>query len=194
MKKINIYVKSLIISTLFLFINCEFLSVEDKIAYDIDKLLIYKLNDIIKFTNGNDTLNFKVIKVEKTIGHNGNTRQIEYLTNQQGSYIISEKNNADDEDIDVLRISLTGHANQIPSTHNLIMEIEEKISHIHETNIINYHENYDFKGKTYKDVYEILHDTINYYKPKVPYVIRAIPGGILKFYDSETKEMWELVE
>jgi hypothetical protein len=190
----NKKIKIITIVFIFMFVSCQFLSIEDKIAYDIDQLLDHELNDIIKFTNGSDTLNFKIIKAERIIGYNGNIQQIEYITNQQGSYTISEKNNAGDDYIDVLRIALTGHVNEIPYAYNLKINIEEKISHVYEGNIVEYHEEYDFNGKTYKDVYEVLHDTINLFKPKVPYVMRAIPGGILKFYDSETKEMWELIE
>ena len=187
-------IKIITISFILIFTSCEFLSIEDKIAYDINELLDHNLNDKIKFTNGSDTLNFKIIKAERTIGYNGNVQQIEYLTNQQGSYIISEKNNAGDDYIDVLRIALTGHVNEIPYGYNLKIKLEEKISHNYEGNLVHYHQEYNFNGKTYKDVYEVLHDTINRFKPKVPYVMRAIPGGILKFYDSETKEMWELIE
>lgn len=194
MKKLNLNIKTILIFTSIFLVSCEFLSIEDKRAHEIEDLLDYKLHDIIKFTNGLDTLNFKIVNLERKINYNGNLKQIEYVTNQQKNYIISEKNNADDSYIDVLRIGITGHINQIPYRENLIISLEEKVSHKFENSIVEYYEGYNFKGNIYKDVYEVLLDTTNNFKPKVPYILRAIPGGILKFYDSETKEMWQRVK
>ena len=192
MKKLSMYSKIIIASLAIVLVGCDTLFNEDTIAFDIDQLLDHEEGDIVKYTNGSTVLTFNIINSERILGYDGSVNQIKYLTDQQNSYTISEINNQDDAYIDYLRISLTGPVNQ--TLYNLKINLEEKLNHVFERNIVEYHEEYNFNGTNYTDVFEVLYDTINYNTPKIPYVVRAIPGGILKFYDSETEEMWELIE
>ena len=83
------------------------------------------------------------------------------------------------------------------NTETFHINLDKKESHEtdhYQKNIVKYFKDYNFNGKYYRDVFEVIQDTIN--EPeiiKVPYMLRAIPGGILKFYDSDTKQMWELI-
>ena len=83
-------------------------------------------------------------------------------------------------------------------TDHLLINLEKKESHEisnYGTSIVTYHPNYNFRGENYIDVFEVQQDTIDTTRIiKVSYMLRAIPGGILKFYDSNTKEMWELIK
>lgn len=176
-------------------ISCELFEIESGMAFDHNELLDHNKGDIIKYTNGLDTISFNVIEAQSRESSLSNgTGRMKLTTDKQENYIISEQTNQDDSYLDYLRISLTGKVDE--SIYNLRINLEEKSSHTTERCIVDYYEEYNFKNKNYRDVFEISYDTINYdfSNLKIPFVTRAIPGGILKFYDSESKQMWELIE
>jgi len=185
----------LIAILIFTILSCELLEIESGMAFEHNNLLDYNNRDVIKYTNGIDTINFNVVNAESRESSISNgTGRMKLTTDKQGDYTISEQTNQDDSYIDYLRMSLTGKVDE--TIYNLVINLENKSSHTIDRCIVEYYQDYNFKGKNYRDVFEVSYDTLsyNFSKPKVPFVTRAIPGGILKFYDSETKQMWELIE
>ena len=178
-----------LVSIVILLASCSYFSLcgYDGRVFDISEIIDLEKGDIIKYTNGNDTLSFNVISPESDSPN--------YLTDQQGDYIISARFNEDDSCIGYIRTSFIGPVYQ--TTEHLMINLDKKESHEtdhYQKNIVKYFQDYNFNGKYYRDVFEVIQDTIN--EPeiiKVPYMLRAIPGGILKFYDSDTKQMWELI-
>lgn len=173
---------------------------DDRLEFSINELLDYNQGDIISYTNGIDTLNFTVMEAiirENDIPYATPSIRMRFKTNLQSGYLISEGNYYNDyADYNANYLSITIGEQDTGYNKNLQISLEDKSNHTLGNCLVDYYENYDYRGKTYADVFEILYDTIrySYNRPKVTFAVRAIPGGILKFYDSETDEMWELID
>lgn len=123
-----------------------------------------------------------------TAGPNGEYCSISvgYETDIQNGYKFKERSGRGsylDEEDPFLKIS----AIENPDYHDFFKMIQDDQGAYQEGDLkVEYHRNYMHNGVNYKYVIIGSKDTINN-SPKISRIIRAIPGGILGFYDFETK-------
>lgn len=170
-------------------------------SHSCEELLDFKLNETIKFKSNQNILEFKVIDlyVKKVEGKDGKTSEFcqisqGYETNINQGYKIKERtsqgsNYMDEEDayieISLLEAPLEGDFFKVK-------QISDVNYHTNDLNV-DYYFKYELNNKIYDKVIVISKDTINA-NPKIGFIKRAIPGGIIEFYDFQSKQTWKLVE
>lgn len=192
MKKI-IYSLSIIVIS-FSIIACEYDCFGFPEAYD--DFISFELNDVIVYTNETDTLNFTVIDYNRTEPSSFTGVVMDYDCLSEKYY------QTDIQDDYFIRESFEEHYSAsedgilISFTENDIFGLIGPTNYL-STNIeylqIEYYQNFQYNGINYDDVLFMVKDTINS-NPKIGYIIKANPGGILEFYDFQTKEKWKQIQ
>ena len=160
-----------------------------------DKYVTYNLNDKISYSNGIDTLNFNVVDFyrETPNSFRGLAMDVEcfeekyYVTNNQSDYQISESyETAFSSFDDDIKISITNN-------DNFGLRLYDFNSENYDYSKVEFNQNYEYNGINYNEVIFLLKDTLNS-NPKIGYIIKANPGGVLEFYDFEKKEIWQQIK
>ncbi len=172
--------------------SCEYHC--DGFLEEYDKYVTFELNDTISYSNGIDTLNFTVIDYfrNEPSSFTGLAMDVDcnyekyYQTDIQNGYFIREHFNNFFSRNDDIEVSFTENDTFGLNTYNVSSEN-------YDYSTVEFYQNLSINGSEYNDVYYLLKDTIND-NPKIGYIIKANPGGIIEFYDFETKEKWNLIE
>ncbi|MDN3594324.1 hypothetical protein [Zunongwangia endophytica] len=191
MRKIYLFCVVLII--LISITSCEY----DCFGFpeEYDEYISFELNDTILYTNENDTLKFTVNDYNRTEPSSFTGLAMDYdcfeekfyQTDVQDEYFIREYFEENYNSFqDGILISFTEN-----DTFGLVGPTNFSSNNF-EYSQIEYYQNFQFNGTDYNDVLFILKDTINS-NPKIGYILKANPGGILEFYDFENKELWKQI-
>ncbi|WP_406029048.1 hypothetical protein [Winogradskyella sp.] len=162
---------------------------------EYDDFISFELNDTISYTNETDTLKFTIIDFNRTEPSSFTGLVMDYdcfeekfyQTDMQDDYFIREYLEENyNQSQDGMLISFTEN-----DTFGLIGPTNFSSNNFEYSQIV-YYQNFQYKGTEYTDVLFVLKDTINL-SPKIGYILKANPGGILEFYDFENKELWQQI-
>lgn len=180
----------LAILTILIFTSCEYKC--SGFPEWFDKYISYTSQDIISYTNELDTISFTVLESYSNgpsssrgvyMDHDCLSEKY-YFTDTIGDYFINETFNSFERD--PISVSIT-------SEEVFGFSEVEFLDHTYQNYLeLEYYSEFDFNGQTYNETLLLVKDTINS-SPKIGYIVKANPGGVLEFYDFETKEKWRLI-
>jgi len=156
------------------------------------KWIPYKINDTIKYSNNNDTIEFIVEQFYKSepISERGGFFDWEIFCYIEAYYYTSKAKN----DYQIKENCDNGNSMRIEITENdfFYFELYSRESFL-DTIKLEYFEDTLINSKSYKEVFLITKDTIHY-SPKIAWIIKASDKGIVEFYDFELKKTWNLID
>ncbi|WBX67948.1 hypothetical protein PG910_07605 [Tenacibaculum dicentrarchi] len=186
----------IIVIALSCIISCN---IEDKFlgkdAYDCNQLSDYVLSDTIKYINETDTIHFNVTNIysHEVDGYKYCGISQGYETNEQLGYKIKERtfgSNNFEGWKQYAQISMTSK----PSLETFFkFNLEENDENTAKDFTIEYLTNYLHMENEYNNVIIVSKDTVNG-NPNISRIVRAIPGGIIEFYDFHKKKKWTLIK
>lgn len=172
-------------------VSCKYECPEFPTEYD--KYISFTLNNTISYTDGTDTLNFTVISYyrDEFSSHTSFAPDVDcpyekyYLTNRLGNLYLYEKYNDYKSLINdnlIMRLS-----DQDVFSLNTFHVLASTADYLH----AEFYDTYTFNDTIeLKEVYFLVKDTINQ-SPKIGYIKKASPGGIIEFYDFQQKKIWK---
>lgn len=158
---------------------------------EYDKHISFTLNNTINYTDGIDTLHFTVASYfrDEFSSHTSFASdrdcpyQKYYLTNRLGDLYLYEEFNDNKSNNNLIMRLTDKDVFSLNTNHSLAFTAD----YLH----AEFYDTYTFcDSLVFKEVYFLVKDTINQ-SPKIGYIKKASPGGILEFYDFHQKKTWK---